>query len=248
MQLKPFPTGNARLFLYCLLLTGSFVLHGQQSSGKTHQLEALFTCQNYRLTDMLSVNRNNGTNLTTISEATPRLGLGAGVRVVNEQGWYSRYGLVNLSLNQSADLIITSIRDVNPISNTGGGRNSLFNLQLRYERGRYFTVGKSLTLGLGVMVDPVITRRKTEVFDPLDFPVKLTAIRLDVGVVPSVAVRLTQRVSFVLETPLALIRTSYTSRFTDNPFLTEENRRESTFDTDLFSRMLQLGGGVRYQL
>ncbi len=248
MQLQPFLTGSARLFLYYLFLTGSIALYGQQSSGKTHQLEALFTHQDYPLTDMLTVNRSNGTSTFTSIEATPRFGMGASVRAVNEQGWYSRYGVVNLSLNRSVDFIVTTIRDINPISSVSGTRNSLFNLQLRYERGRYFKAGKNFTFGLGVMFDPVITRRKSEVLDPLDFPAKLTAIRLDVGVVPSIAVHLTQRVSLVLEAPLPLIRTSFTHRYSDNPFLLAENRRESTFDTDFFSRIFQVGAGVRYQL
>ncbi|MEM6771983.1 MAG: hypothetical protein AAF597_15500 [Bacteroidota bacterium] len=249
MQLTTLLAGTPRLVITFVAIIFSLSIYGQQSSAKSFQLEAQVTYQNYRIFDVLSASTPEGLDIFDGFEASSELGFGAGLRVVNDRNWYTRYGLIGLSRNQSNDLNIRTTMDSIVITSIVGGRRiSLFNVHLRYERGKYFNVGKKITCGLGVMVDPVFSRRRTEPYNPLSYPATFSALRLDVGIIPSVAFRLINNLHLTLETPLPILRISYRNNFTDNPIVLESERRKHTVETDLFYRMVQVAVGVRYDL
>lgn len=231
-----------------LLLAGLGPLFGQAAKQSSYQLEAHFTFQSFFNNNTVQVIQEDGVRVLNIFETTPQLSFGGGLRINNSRNYYSRLGLVGLSSNKAADLLIRASADSTIVAASNGAQTSTFNLHLRFERGKYFALGEKVTFGLGALVDPVMTRRKVDQFIATGFSTTATFFRLDFGIVPSLAWQVGGRLHLVCEAPLPVVRVGYQTSFLDNLFVLEDNRRQSSFETDFLLRSLQTSIGVRVDL
>lgn len=236
------------LSTFVLLLISFGPLFGQTEKQSSYQLEANFTFQSFFNNNTIQITQEDGVGVLNISETMPQLSFGGGLRINNSRNYYSRLGLVGFSSTKTADLLIRTSADSTIVAVSNGSQTRTFNLHLRFERGKYFALGEKVTFGLGAMVDPVMTQRKVNHFITSGFPTTATFLRLDFGIVPSLAWQIGGRLHLVCEAPLPVVRVGYQTSFLDNPFVLEDNRRQSSFEADILLRSLQASVGVRVDL
>lgn len=232
-------------FLFLFFLASS-PLAGQESERPALLLEANASYLGSGVDQFYIIRLTGGSNYQLFLSSANRLAVGFGLRKVSASQWYSRYALMNLSSGQREFATIDGSLD--GIRVVEDGDNSTYtNLRLRYERGKYFPVSDRLRLGLGAMIDPVIGFGKMNPFVPETFPVNHYSIGLDVGIVPQASFSLGERLRLAVEVPLPFVSVAYSSIKGDNPFVLEENRRQSDFSVDLL-RNVQAGLSLRFAL
>lgn len=246
MTLFPSRAACGLLSFLFLFFFASSPLAGQESERPAFLLEANISYLGSGVDQFYLFSTATGDNFQISLTSANRLAVGFGFRKVSANQWYSRYALMNLSSGESSFASIEGSFDGARVV-LDGDKTTYSNLRLRYERGKYFPVSDRLRLGLGVMIDPVIGRGNTRSYVPEDFPVSHYSCGLDFGVVPQVSFALGERLRVAVEVPLPFVSVAYSSINADNPFVSEDNRRQSDFSVDLL-RNVQAGLSLRFAL
>jgi len=181
----------------------------------------------------------------------PSLGYGASLQIVKESRAFHELSVTRLSYIKSedhSDITLTNGLDEPDITFSDGYRQKSFAAAFRYELGRYFGRGHGdVSFGLAGAIEPSYYSFRKEPYGGREYPVYARVFNINVGLVPSIAVKLSDKLSMDFKAfPSVLLVDSY-EIVEENPTLLSRDQ-QGTRIGDVPNFDLGMGLVLRYKI
>lgn len=130
-----------------------------------------------------------------------------------------------------------------------GAKQSHFHLNIRYEYGlNLIKINKKHQLSIATSVEPYIWFDKSIPRTSENFPNRLTTVGSKFHLTPRATFSLSERLFLDVNMPIEIMDVYRLSNYTENPILTEEQRRYSDTRSDFFDSVFQFRIGLGFNL
>ena len=242
------------LFVFWLILISSINLFSQNKNENKNELWIGGSLNSYipyhqnSTFETVEFNKNL-TYRFQINNANP-VNLGIGLRKISQNNWYQEYALSALNIQRESELVIIEIPNQNISEPINGRERTSINLMLRLEYGKLFKFKsiRKLSSGISLSLDPFLNYNSIEFNSSEGFPFSFYKLGTEISLIPSIDYEISEKLSLFIKIPIGINKFYFEHSKIENPFLSDEESKNSKFVNQFGVSHFQSSIGINYKI
>lgn len=228
MSLKSFP------FILSLWLI-SFVFISSTLAQRTDK-QRIITLYNHSIKQNYSYSYTDqiGIAHTYQKEDFDYINIGIGYRILKGENKFQEFSLVQLNYSKDDDLLMLDDPDSNIFEPSSGNFSREANLRLRWEYGLNIPLNTSdkVIPGISAGIDPFWNYYRNVPKTSAGFPVTFHQFGWELRLIPATVFQITPKMQLHLSLPIGIVHNRWNRTKVENPILTEDQRNQSSFESE----------------